>query len=69
MRRWKLKVQRLNFKPRQKFSENEFVTMKASSAKNTDVNNFQSFKFVIFKYPNEANGKTLSEEKWFNNWI
>ena len=39
----------------------EFVTEKAPSAKNTDVNNFQSFKFVIFKYPNEANGKALSQ--------
>ena len=36
----------------------EFVTKKATTAKNTDVNNFQSFKFVIFKYPNEPNGKT-----------
>ena len=32
------------------------VTRKASDAKNTDVNNFKSFKFVIFKYPNETNG-------------
>ena len=38
----------------------EFVTSKATDAKNTDLNNFQSFRFVIFKYPNEAIGKKLN---------